>query len=460
MNVNLLPSKRKRFARVHQLLGGMYQRYRHLCYAAPVACGIISLSACSLSDLVEVDNPVTFVTPDAISNVQGAMGLYAGTVSLLSKAYGDAYGDVITSGIFTDEFQDSTSKGLGFDSRIEFNVTFAMWENYARQQRVRTQGLQAIAAMRKFPDAIPSPLIGRMYATIGYIELVLAERYCSGVPLADIHPGGGAVTYSRGLTTNEMFAQAIAHFDTAIALIGADSLRYRHFANVGKGRALMGMGKYADARESVKNVPTDFVFNAEFAVPDTNTARIHAGGSRVFVSNGAEGINGINWNAAQDPRVPITHVVQGNLRSSKYATATSPIAIADGIEARLIEAEADLKDSKPQWLATLNQLRARLVDGADARVLADTTDPGTVAGRVNLLFYERAFWLYATGHRHGDMRRLVRQYQRDVNTVFPTGFYTPVRPNTVAEYGTTVVFPIQTNGITNPYYKGCIDKNA
>ena len=31
---------------------------------------------------------------------------------------------------------------------------------------------------------------------------------------------------------------------------------------------------------------------------------------------------------------------------------------------------------------------------------------------MDLLFSERAFWMFATGHRLGDMRRLIRQYGR------------------------------------------------
>jgi hypothetical protein len=51
------------------------------------------------------------------------------------------------------------------------------------------------------------------------------------------------------------------------------------------------------------------------------------------------------------------------------------------------------------------------------------TDPGSADARVNLLFQERAFWMYLTGHRLGDLRRLVRQYGRGAETVFPTGNY-------------------------------------
>jgi len=39
------------------------------------------------------------------------------------------------------------------------------------------------------------------------------------------------------------------------------------------------------------------------------------------------------------------------------------------------------------------------------------------------MFRERAFWMYLTGHRLGDLRRLVRQYGRGEESVYPTGAY-------------------------------------
>ena len=44
--------------------------------------------------------------------------------------------------------------------------------------------------------------------------------------------------------------------------------------------------------------------------------------------------------------------------------------------------------------------------------LAALADPGTPAAREDLMFRERAFWLFGTGHRLGDMRRMIRQYGR------------------------------------------------
>jgi TonB-dependent starch-binding outer membrane protein SusC len=84
--------------------------------------------------------------------------------------------------------------------------------------------------------------------------------------------------------------------------------------------------------------------------------------------------------------------------------------------------------------------------GGHESVDEDSTTGASAAGQVDVMFRERAFWLYGTGTRLGDMRRLIRQYQRDANAVIPT-------------YGTdvSVMIPTQGSGQTpNPYYKGCL----
>jgi hypothetical protein len=57
--------------------------------------------------------------------------------------------------------------------------------------------------------------------------------------------------------------------------------------------------------------------------------------------------------------------------------------------------------------------------------------------------------MYFTAHRLGDMRRLIRQYARGVETVFPTGPYLKG-----GRYGTEVVLvPAQTE-LNNPNWGG------
>jgi hypothetical protein len=85
--------------------------------------------------------------------------------------------------------------------------------------------------------------------------------------------------------------------------------------------------------------------------------------------------------------------------------------------------------------------------GYPANSLAPLTLQPTAAGQVDQLFHERAYWMYLTSHRLGDLRRLIRQYGRDVNTVFPNGLY--FKGGT---YGTDVNVPVPQQEQNNPNY--------
>ena len=75
---------------------------------------------------------------------------------------------------------------------------------------------------------------------------------------------------------------------------------------------------------------------------------------------------------------------------------------------------------------------------------------------MDMLFKERAFWMWLTGHRMGDMRRLIRQYRRDQAIVFPVGAM-PLRRG--ESFGTDVNFVVPFNERNNPKFAGCIDRN-
>jgi hypothetical protein len=133
----------------------------------------------------------------------------------------------------------------------------------------------------------------------------------------------------------------------------------------------------------------------------------------------------------------------------------------NGIDARLAEAEAALRANDPAtMMSILNALRAAPQTlgtlTTSPAALPPLTDPGTADGRVNLLFREKAFWTFARGQRLGDLRRLVRQYNRTPDQVFPIG--THYRGTS---YGADVNLPITTgesNG--NPDFTACKDRNA
>jgi hypothetical protein len=84
--------------------------------------------------------------------------------------------------------------------------------------------------------------------------------------------------------------------------------------------------------------------------------------------------------------------------------------------------------------------------------------PTAQAAAVDQFFRERAAWLWLTGHRLGDMRRLIRQYGRAANTVFPVG---PVLTRFGSTYGNDVNYPIPFIESNNPKAQaGCLNRGA
>jgi hypothetical protein len=127
---------------------------------------------------------------------------------------------------------------------------------------------------------------------------------------------------------------------------------------------------------------------------------------------GSEGTNGLPFLANGlpfltngDPRTPTRFSgpgFEGSVKHNaelKYQEAGTPIPLATGVEARLIEAEAALQaNNRSQFFAIHNALRATI--GLPA--LSDTGQ--TTAQLVDLNFREGGYWLWLTSHRLGDHR--------------------------------------------------------
>jgi starch-binding outer membrane protein, SusD/RagB family len=206
-------------------------------------------------------------------------------------------------------------------------------------------------------------------------------------------------------------------------------------------------------------VPTSFQYlvrSSSNSLRQNNGIWNYTANTFAFSVPDREGGNGLPYVTAQDPRLDV--VVTGQLgfdRATpfnlqlKYPDLQSNVVLASGIEARLIQAEAQFRAGTPgPAMATLNALRA--IAGLDP-----LADPGSDVERTSLLFSERAFWMWGTSHRLGDMRRLVRQYSRPQETVFPVGEY-----HKGGEYGSDVNFPVSSDERNNPNFTGCIDRSA
>ena len=426
------------------------------------------VAACSTSEMLEVETPDQ-ITPDKAGSAVGAAALRASALGNFAAFYGGDYGGSfhglnITSGMLTDEIESARGGTEHLDSRAQNEGVQPLGTTWSFVGQSMTQTIRAIKALKEFaPEvsatekATKATQIGHLYALQGFAYTLLAENYCSGIPISnadDLNPA------TELLTTAQMFARATAYFDTAATTLGTTTADqpFRNAVAVGRARVLLNLGQYEQAATAVAAVPTNF----NFAIAYSTTSVVNAiydwmNGTLNYAPADREGGNGMDYISARDPRVTVIRNAAGDptpragqdgaihYTQTVFPTGASPVPLATGVEARLIEAEAALKrGDAATWLAKLNDARAT-VSG-----LTPLADPGAGVARENLLFRERAFWFWGTAHRLGDLRRLVKNYSRSAASVYPTGPYFKG-----GSYGSDVVLiPAQAEK-NNPDFTGC-----
>jgi len=322
----------------------------------------------------------------------------------------------------------------------------------------RIDALNAIGALKAYAPS-PAWQIGELYALVAASEIDFGENLCSGVPLATVI--NGSPIDGRVLTRNALLAQALSDLDSATAYAtGSDSIA--NLALVLKARALADSGGLAAAASTANGVPVSASYQLMFSSTLANQMNqiwgVIAQSNEITVSD-REGENGLPFVSAGDPRLPTMPISSsfGTLTvPSADDSAAAPFTLTSGIEAQLLVAEAALAGGQvATWANVLNALRANAITPAMPPLSGDSTLTAAPAERLAVMFRERAFWLFGTGHRHGDLRRLVRQYGLPVESVFPTGPY----QGGPLLYGTGVVY-VPTGEAPNSTYHGCQDDGA
>jgi len=380
--------------------------------------------------LLDVQNP-DIIAPGDLKGQAGAQALFEGARSEFItahdggavSAYASIAGLVITSGLFSDEFLfPATPPDLvSVDRRDATPINGFIDGEFLALHRARTAADRAVAALTEIRDS--SSRLAEASALAGYTYALFGETFCSGVPFSQTV--NGAIEPGSPLSTQEMFEEALRRLDAAATRTAGDA-DVANLVRVGRGRVLLDLGRFADAGQAVTSVPDDFRFENPHSTASATTRNAVNGWmwDTFFLGMAdREGTNGLDYVTAADPRTASEYAGISALdlqtpvyRFIPYNSASSPVVLASGVEARLIEAEAALRGNDPvRWLQHLN--RARVQAG-----LGPLGDPGPSA-RVDLMFRERAFGLYGTAHRLGDLRRLIRQYGRNAEAVFPTGAY-------------------------------------
>ena len=427
---------------------------------------LLAAAACDPNKALEVDD-IDVVTPGQLNDKSTLPTLRNGVVSTFQLAFsggadlanGGHEGQVTMSGLLADEFLNAES----FPDRVSLDMRDILPSNislvalFLDLSRARATADFASGQYNRLDEGAAGQ--SEVLSIAGFSYTLFGENYCSGVPFSTLTEAGG-ITYGDPQTRDQVLQTAVAKFDSAITIATAqEESDLLNLARVGKARALLDLGRFADAATAAAPVPTGFEYlirSSANSLRQNNGIWNYTANTFAFSVPDREGGNGLPFLSADDPRLEVVATGQRGFDRAtpfnlqlKYADLAADVELATGVEARLIQAEAALRAGTPGPAFTiLNTLRTSAGLGA-------LTDPGTEVARTNLLFRERAFWMWGTAHRLGDLRRLVRQYGRAQNTVFPTGPY-----HKGGEYGSDVNFPVSSDERNNPKFTGCIDRSA
>ena len=465
---------------------------RHLNRARWVAVlgvgAVIAIAGCDRvkAELLAPQNP-GLVDPTAINSPTAALALRVGALGRYKQLTNGNGNESIWqyAGTLADEFKnaDFANYRIGADQRL--TDASVSW-NYAATTQSRGFVRDAIDAMKSYnPDS--AAMIGELYAELAFFEMTMADNYCNGIPLG--HTEAGVRINGEPLTIMQVYDSAANHLDTAMALTAkaadSNSVYINRLSRVLKARVLIDKDKAnaGAAAALVASVPTGYVYDMTFSSAsgangmwslNNSTARISVADSFDIVGGATNVIkNALPFASANDPRVPVCN---GDVCSPKvvaedqvtrpfyvgllYKGQFDPLVLASGIDARLYEAEAKLQAGDvPGMLTILNSLRQAsprpTIGVTTVPAMSALAAPANTADATTLLFREKAFWTFGRGQRLPDLRRLIRQYDRTQDAVFPTGPYFKG-----GSYGADVNFPVPSSEAVNPLFHGCLDRKA
>lgn len=447
------------------------------------------LGACSnvTDTLLEATDP-DLISPENAQSAEGALALYSGALGRLKSITGGTGGEGsswLFGGLLVDEWSTSSTfvQNDETDQRsiqVNNSTVTGMFRNLAR---ARTSATEAMRTMRKFRET-ETTRIAELYFVRAFAEMQAASDYCNGIPLSG-QDENGALIFGAPKPVADVFAAAVADADSGLALVtgtASGDVAVQRALKITKARALLGLGKFAEAGAAVAGIPTSYSYDITYALAtgDITLYSQPASSRRYTVGDSLEGRghnllvkNAIPFYTAQDPRVPSKYTISskgdttlsqdGSIpsRTTSLWARSSSVSAVNGLDARLIEAEAKLQANDiPGMTAILNTLRDAPPKLSEVQPpkMAPLALPADKNAATSLLFREKAFWTFGRGQRLGDLRRLVRQYNRPVDQVFPIGEH-----YRGGNYGPDVNLPVPQQEENNPELGGkpaCIDRNA
>src|SRR5947207_2163176 len=272
----------------------------------------VALTACNRDKILHVTDP-DIINPSNLGSAEAAEALRVGALSRLSDVTGGLQGSGSLnegifhfSGVVADEWRstDTFVQRDEADSRSITESNAAMTLEARGLQRTRVAATQAIPVLREWkPNNISD--VGQMFWVIGWGEMTIAENFCNGMPLSSLDAGNNIV-YGDPLPNTEIYARAIASFDSALKNAPAGDSRadtVKWLVGIEKARVQLDVGDVAGANTTITtaNVPDNFRFSMFYTqvLGDNQIWALNNSAGRWMPGN-SEGIVGLNFFSAND----------------------------------------------------------------------------------------------------------------------------------------------------------------
>ena len=350
-----------------------------------------------------------------------------GATAKLFQAYDVS---IVWSGKFGDEFvnsgtapgiQDWDRRDVGSDccggsqrSSSIGSPSYVVMQQATRMASLLREGI----AGGEFPEVgdqlTEAPEFARAATFEGFSKIWLADLFCSVA-----FDGTGPE-----LTSLEAYEVAEDRFSQALASSGIEP-DVRQAAHLGRARVRLLLGDEAGAVSDAGQVAPDFEWLAEYSTnsfAEQNMVHFRIWSFGNWSVGPAFRDLTVDDTGSPDPRVqlevnpiPAFEPSQDLYAPLKVSSASSPLRIATGDEARYIIAEVEGGQAA---VSIINEIRAR--HGVDEQWSPSTTDPDEIRDKV---IDERKRTLFLDGVRLGDIRRYINKFDLDFfPTSTPQGF--------------------------------------
>lgn len=380
--------------------------------------GVRAAGACALALLLAAGCDVTNPGPvedEFVAEGPSQQGLINGAKRNIAELVGNG---AYTNGILAREiFPGGQTGAWGHDVIVQGGHVLPGSLGGYFNDAVQARFISETAIKRFAAQDAPANLMYQAHLWAGYSYRLLGEWWCDAVVAStdpdDPEPG----SFEAGTTT--YFERAVDNFTAALQYAATDDERYAALA--GRAAAHLWLGDWQSAGADAALVPDGFEFDIEmFSIEDDYYNHLYEAVSGQFRSYSVK----FTWfedyyTETGDPRTPWATdpnfpVAVGSLqgfgqvpfqRQLKYTSRNDPIALASGMEMRLVEAEAALVAGDWQRAMSLvNQVRTRNRSDKTGQPLEPWVATNLEEAWTHLK-RERAIELWLEGRRLGDERR-------------------------------------------------------